>query len=171
MTPALDRYGECKIRIELALRRSPLRGGLALRDRCIAALDVACPGRRHAGRRDSPASRSAPARARPEQPFQSPTSPEPEHASQFHFRISCGVGFARLNCNEAELSRATRNAHQSSLLPAFRSASYRAAPNLCNEIYVTNFGMPEPSSHTRNAVESATAGPEESSWRMQCKSR
>jgi len=168
MTPALDRYGECKIRIELALRRSPLRGGLALRDRCIAALDVACPGRRHAGRRDSPASRSAPARARPEQPFQSPTSPEPEHASQFHFRTSCGVAFARLD-NEA--GALTRNAHQSSLVPAFRSASYGAVPNLCNEMHVTKFGMPEPSSHTRNAVESATAGPEESSWRMQCKSR
>lgn len=43
MVPAMDRFGERKIRIELTLRRSSLRGGLALRDRCIAALDIAAP--------------------------------------------------------------------------------------------------------------------------------
>ena len=44
MVPATDRHGRhgrSKIGIELTLRRSPLRGGLALRDRIVAALNVA----------------------------------------------------------------------------------------------------------------------------------
>jgi len=43
MVPAMDRQGYSKIRIGLALRRSSLRGGLALRERGIAALDIAAP--------------------------------------------------------------------------------------------------------------------------------
>jgi hypothetical protein len=45
------------------------------------------PGHKHAGRRDNPANRSAPARVPQRQPFQSQISPKPRHASHFHFRI------------------------------------------------------------------------------------
>jgi hypothetical protein len=44
MMPAMDWHGRLvqgKIGIELTLRRSPLRGGLALRHRRVAALDIA----------------------------------------------------------------------------------------------------------------------------------